>query len=276
MFLFGIWMLLLGSAFVIVPLFASQSWFKKVRAIAVNFGFPLDERVASILFGVAIASFSLFYFAAAIFEIQPFYWMSVFGRLGVFGTCAVLAWWHGKDGEASPPHALLLAALPDLGFAQATAWTLLPNYLSRVTFIGGTSYLVAALGVFTFPGWILQRLHVDAKPAPWTVVLGALLTFFGAYAIAAALLGYVPIIWASIVASIAVLGTVTGVLAAQPTETLRASSVLAKWRLVGIVFLIFALVLGAAIGGLRQANSDLSKSAALSRASEQPGVAARR
>jgi hypothetical protein len=267
MFVFGIWMLLLGSAFVILPLFANKSWFRKIRDIAIRFGFPLEERVASILFGVSIASFSLFYFAAGVFEIQPFYWMSIFGRLGVFGTCAVLAWWHGNKDKAAP-HALLLAAVPDLGFAQATAWTLLPNYLARVTFIGGTIYLVVALGFFAFPIWILRYLRVEAKPGSWTVVLGALLTFFGAYAIAAALLDYIPIIWASIVATIAVLGTVTGVLAAQPNETLGASSAIAKWRLVGIVFLMLATVLGVAVGGLRQAQSDTLKSATLSKVSE--------
>jgi len=269
MFVFGLWMLFLGGAFVVLPLFANKQW---VRVIAKRFDFPLHERVSSILFGVAIGSFSLFYFAAGVFQIETFYWMSIFGRLGVFGTCAVLAWWHGNEDDASP-HALLWAAVPDLAFAQATAWTLLPNYLAGVTFIGGTIYLVLALGFFTFPAWILRRLHVEAKPGSWTVVLGALLTFFGAYAIAAALLDYVPIIWASILATLAVLGTVTGVLAAQPNETIGASSRSAKWKLVGVVFLMFAAVLLVAIGGIRHAQSNQSKSAALAKASVAVRVA---
>lgn len=257
MFVFGIWMLLLGGTFVIVPRLGTESWRKKIRDIAGRFGFPLDVPVASLLFGVSIGSFSLFYFAAAIFQIEAFYWMSIFGRLGVFGTCAVLAWWH-REGEQSAPHMLLWAAVPDLIFAQITAWMLLPNFLARATFVCGTSYLVAALAFFTFPGWILSRLKVGVQPSTWTVVLGVLLTFFGAYAIAAALLDYVPIVWASIVASSVVFGTVTVVLARQPTEALGR-----KWTLVLIALALFALLVGVAIEGVLNPPANSASSASV-------------
>lgn len=248
MLVFGVWMLLLGSGFAFAAIFAKTDW---AKAIAAKFDFPIHERVATVLFGAAIGSFSLFYFAAGILRIEAFYWMSVFGRLGVFGTCAVMAWWQRDMNKSATPNRLLWAALPDLVFALLTAWYLLPNYLARVTFLGGTLYLVLALGFLTFPRWILSPLSLEIGHGSWTIVLGTLLTFFGAYAIAAALLDYVPIIWASILATLLVLFTVALVLAFQSNETLGAKKKAAKWRLVGLVFGLFTTVLVVAISAAR-------------------------
>jgi hypothetical protein len=206
--------------------------------MAQSAGFPAVAGVWSRLFGVAIASFGLAYFAAAAFELKQFFWMSVFGRLGVFGTCIVLAWKHGKDTKgdgAGKPHTLVLFALPDLACGTVTAMILLPHWLDRIVFLGGAALLTASVGFLTFPAWIMELVGIEAKPDTWNVVLGALLGFFGAYDIASAFLGLAPILVAAVVANILMLFALLVALSVEKQATQS------NWRIKVIVAALLAV-----------------------------------
>ena len=241
-FAFGVWMVLLGLAFVVLPAIASASSMQSIGKMAAAAGFPAVAGVWSRLFGVSIAAFGLFYFAAAAFELRQFFWMSVFGRLGVFGTCTLLAWRHGHRGnhEGPQPHTLLWFATPDLVFATITACIMLPQYLARVVFVGGVGLLTSALGFLTFPAWIMQLVGVKARPDTWNVVLGALLGFFGLYDLVSAMLGLGPILVAAVLANI---GMLIGLLVALVFERDATRS---NWRfktLIAVLLVATALAL---------------------------------
>jgi hypothetical protein len=206
---FGFWMVALGSSFILLPLLGERALLQRVRNIAAASGFPREAGLWSEVFGVALASFGLFYFAAALFEVYTFFWMSVFGRLGVFAICVVLSWRHQLrfDAAGQPrPNKLLFLALPDLVFGTLTACLLLPDYLSRIVFLLGVADLVTCLGFFTFPEWLAQLFGVRAKADTWNVVLGALMAFFSIYGMAAALLAMAPIAWVAVYARILLAG----------------------------------------------------------------------
>jgi hypothetical protein len=206
-FAFGVWMIVLGLTFLLVPTLMGGSTSLMAR-LAKACGFPEVAGVWSRLFGLALAAFGLFYFVAAAFEVRAFFWLSIFGRIGVFMTCAVLAWKHARNADtngAQPPNQLLLFATPDLLFANITAWILLPHALDRIAFVGGVALLVGALGFLTFPGWIMQLVGISARPDTWNIVLGALLGFFGIYDIAIAVAGLIPLLLPAVLANILLL-----------------------------------------------------------------------
>jgi hypothetical protein len=232
MFAFGAWMVLLGLAFIIVPGVIGAISQATLRKLAKETGFPSVAGVWSRLFGLAIATFGLFYFVAAAFELRQFFWMSIFGRLGVFGTCGLLAWRHQRTSaghSTAGPHLLLWFAVPDLVGATVTAWVMLPHLLARVAFVGGAALLTAALGFFTFPAWIMQLVGVKVKPDTWNVVLGALLAFFGAYDIGSAILGLDPLLLAGIIVNIVLLTALLIELFVERT------AIQANWRLRAVV-----------------------------------------
>lgn len=204
MFIFGCWMLLLGAALTTGPLLRGR-WARTVQQLAALVGFPAQPGAWSKLFGVAIASFGLFYFAAALLEIRVFFWMSVFGRLGVFAVCVLLSWRHHvrTKGGTPQPTRLLILALPDLFGSVITACLLLQTGLSRIAFVGGAFDLVLAVAFFTFPTWLMTLLAMSDSGETWNHVLGALFAFFGAYGIAAAVAGMFAIAWIAIVSRIA-------------------------------------------------------------------------
>src|SRR5215471_19254255 len=57
MLLFGLWMMLLGSIFILVPALGGSRLQGRIRQLANTVGFPEETGVWSTLFGVAIASF---------------------------------------------------------------------------------------------------------------------------------------------------------------------------------------------------------------------------
>jgi hypothetical protein len=249
-FAFGVWMLVLGLSFIVVPTLdrGPASGFSR---IAKAIGFPGVAGVWSRLFGLSVAALSLLYFVAAAFELRTFFWMSVFGRLGIFATCTLLSWNHGRKAKAKAvarPHALLWAATPDLLSATATAWVLLPDSISRVVFVGGVALLTTALGFLTFPAWIIQLVGLNVEPDTWNTVLAALLFFFGAYDLAAAILGLTPILVAAILGNTAVMLGVVIALFCEPAA--RRSN----WRLKTIataLFIAMSLALFGSLGGNR-------------------------
>ncbi len=185
---------------------------------------------------MSLATIGFFYFAAALFELRAFFWMTVFARMVVFGLCTYLARRHREQPAGSGPahpHTLLWFATPDLVFATITAWVMLPDYLSRVVFVGAMALFTAALGFFTFPAWILKLVGIDAKPDTWNIVLGALLACFGAYGAAAALLDFGPILWAAISSKTIMLAVLLFGLLFDRTST-RSSP-----RLKGVVAVLF-------------------------------------
>jgi len=250
-FAFGVWMLVLGLSFIVAPTLDRGSPSSGFGKIAKAIGFPAVAGVWSRLFGLSLAALSLLYFVAAAFELRTFFWMSVFGRLGIFATCTLLSWNHGRKATAkavAAPHALLWAATPDLVSATATAWVLLPDSISRLAFVGGVALLTTALGFLTFPAWIIQLVGLNVKPDAWNSVLGALLFFFGAYDLAAAILGLAPILVAAILGNTAVMLGVVIALFCEPAA--RRSN----WRLKTIataLFIAMSLALFGSLGGNR-------------------------
>jgi hypothetical protein len=231
-FAFGIWMVVLGGAFIIYPSVSSSPNIQKMAAF---FGFPKVAGLWSRLFGAAIGSFGLFYFAGALFELRSFFWMTVFGRMGVFGVCTYLAWRHPQEVEPSgpKPHNLLPLAAPDLVCASLTAWLLLGDYLAGVVFLCAMALLTAALGFLTFPGWIMKLVGVEAKPDTWNIILGAVMAFFAAYGMGAALFDYGPILWSAILANIILLLVLLFGLLLDPIA--KQSSVRLKWAVAALL-----------------------------------------
>ena len=66
--------------------------------------------------------------------------------------------------------------------------------------MSGAALLVSALGLFTFPEWVVGVVGLRIKPDTWNVFVGSLFTFFGAYGIVSSLLAMIPIMWAAVVA----------------------------------------------------------------------------
>jgi hypothetical protein len=249
MFLFGCWMLLLGAGIGALSFFSNSALARKVHDLAVDQGFPPELALWARLFGVAIGIFSLFYFAAAAFDLRVFVWMSVFGRMGVFAVVMVLAWQSARPSSypgIDRPHNLLWFAVPDLASALVTACLVLPHPLAATVFIGGGLLVMLALGFFTFPVWLLRLAGVALKPGSWNVVLGSLLAFFGAYGIAAALSGLVPIMLAALLAHVLMLSALLlGLFLAAPRATFDGAASL--WRLRAVVgaLLVAAVVVTA-------------------------------
>jgi hypothetical protein len=219
---FGGWMVLLGVAFALLPLVAKRLSPETLERLSFETGFPSVAGVWSRLFGLAIGAFGLFYFVAAAFELRPFFWMSVFGRVGVFVTCTLLSWTHrrGKSGQTiEGPPLLLWFAVPDLIGATVTASLMLPSLLARVAFVGGIALLTGGLSFFTFPDWVLRLVGLQVQPGTWNVVLGALLTFFGVYDVTAAVAALDPLIFAAMLANLLLLAALLGELLRERDAT---------------------------------------------------------
>ena len=125
---------------------------------------------------------------------------------------------------------------------------LLPDSISRVVFVGGVALLTTALGFLTFPAWIIQLVGLNVKPDAWNSVLGALLFFFGAYDLAAAILGLAPILVAAILGNTAVILGLVIALFCEPAARLS------NWRLKTIataLLIAMLLVLFGTLGGNR-------------------------
>lgn len=197
---FAFWMFAIGGAFFVIPHLRGRASERIVR-FSKAIGFPTEAGTWSELFGVALAGFGLFYIVAGLLEVPMFSWMSVFGRLGVFVVCVLLSWNHRRQEEgtaAQPPIRLLWLALPDVVGATVTACLLLSGGLARAAFILGVADCVAALGFLTFPAWLGGLFHMPERGETWNYVLGAVLVFFGTYAMAAAVSGIAPISWIAI------------------------------------------------------------------------------
>jgi hypothetical protein len=206
-------MVLLGLAFAAFPLVARHLSQRTLEKLSFETGFPPIAGVWSRLFGLAIGVFGLFYVIAAAFELKPFFWMSVFGRVGVFATCTLLSWTHrrGRSGQTiEGPPMLLWFAVPDLVGATITASLMLPSLLARVAFAGGITLLTGGLASFTFPSWVTRLVGLDVQPGTWNVVLGALLAFFGAYDVAAAMAALDPLLFAAMLANLVLLAALLG------------------------------------------------------------------
>lgn len=200
---FGCWMLTLGALFLLAP-FLAKGRGPRFERLARRVGFPTEPGTWSELFGVALASFGLFYFVAALLDVRVFHWMSAFGRLGVFGVCVLLSWRHDvQSGVATQqPRALLWFAVPDLMGGTATACLLLGSGLEWFAFLLSILDLIVALGFFTFPKWLERIVGIREKGETWNLVFGALLAFFGVYGVIASVVRLTPIVWISVVARV--------------------------------------------------------------------------
>ena len=139
-------------------------------------GFPDEHGPWIPILGVAPLLLATFYATAALFDVQAFFWFSVFGRTAVF----LFVLWLTEGRHRGSP-LLLLVAAPDLASAMWSGSLLAATPLAGKLLVLGLLNLVGAFAFQFFPGGTLAALGFPQKATAWVPMAAILLFFWGAY-----------------------------------------------------------------------------------------------
>jgi uncharacterized protein with NAD-binding domain and iron-sulfur cluster len=158
-------------------------------------GFPAEYGPWIPILAVTPLIMSVFYATAAVFDVRPFFWFTVVGRIVVF--LSVLYLTEGRN-RGSP--LLLLVAAPDAGSAIWSGMTLAPDPAFGRYFCLGVINLIAAFAFQFFPVATLRALGFPASISAWVPMAAILLWFWGLYSALSVALGLEPMLLAGLVA----------------------------------------------------------------------------
>ncbi len=137
---------------------------------------------------------SSFYATAALFDVRPFFWFSVFGRTAVF---LYVLWLTEGRHRGSP--LLLLVAAPDLLSAMWSGSALASSVLAGRLLVLGFLNLVGAFAFQFFPAGTLAALGLPQRSSAWVPMAAVLLFFWGVYDTLAVAFDLRPLLLAGVV-----------------------------------------------------------------------------
>ncbi|HWP10113.1 MAG TPA: FAD-dependent oxidoreductase [Polyangiaceae bacterium] len=170
------------------------SLFLMPRKTLGQLGFPDEHGPWIPILGVAPLLIASFYTVAAVFDLRLFFWLSVFGRTGVF---LYVLWLTEGRHRGSP--LLLMVAVPDLMSAMWSGSLLAANALAGRLLVLGLANVVVAFAFQFFPEGSLAALGFPRKASAWVPMAAILLFFWGVYDVLAVVLGLQPLVLAGVV-----------------------------------------------------------------------------
>ncbi len=214
-FWFGLYAITFGLSLHLLP-----------SAALKKLGFPRQEGPWMTVLGSMPVIIGTLYITGALFGLPAFFWAIVFGRVGVFLLCLRLGGF------------LVVAALPDLVGALWTAVALCPTPEAGFVLVLGLLNVIGAVAFRLFPRGARERLGFPEAAGNWLPLTSALLGFWGAYDMLAAVAGYRPLMWATALGH-AIFGTAFVAAAAAHRRRMHV------WRptLVGLAYWATAVAL---------------------------------
>jgi hypothetical protein len=211
-FCFGLYALIFGVSLTTLP-----------RPVLDRLGFPRRQGPWMAVVGGAPVLIGVMYLLAALFEVRPFFWITVFARAAVFLICLRLRYRrHAVSGL------LMAAALPDLSGAFWTAWTLADTRAQAVGLILGITNLIVATALYLFPTETRWKLGFEKDAGNWLPLAAVLIAFWGFYEVVAAGLGWMGLVFAAVLCR-ALFGTLC--IVASLLHGVRPGAVESPWRL---------------------------------------------
>jgi uncharacterized protein with NAD-binding domain and iron-sulfur cluster len=211
-FWFGLYAVVFGVSLATLP-----------KPVMDRLGFPRRQGPWMAVLGGAPMLIGLFYVTAALFEVQPFFWIAAGARVAAFLVCMRLRFRrHCVSGL------LLVAAVPDLSGAFWTLWSLADSRAQALGMILGISNVIAAAALYFFPTETRWKLGFEKQAGTWLPMAAFLVLFWGVYEIGAAALGWLPLVWMTVVCRVLFGALCVG---ASMAHGFRAGAVESPWRL---------------------------------------------